>query len=75
MALKSQRPSAHQHPNTGKLQALMATSGAKKRLNAEVEVKLYQRIRRRALDEDSTVSEITRRLWLAYLDGDINTFK
>jgi hypothetical protein len=45
------------------------TEQPKKRLNADVEVSLYRRIKARAVDEDRTISEITRQLWIEYLSN------
>lgn len=41
----------------------------KKRLNAEVESSLYRRIKTQAVViEDRSISEITRELWIEYLN-------
>ncbi len=40
----------------------------KARLNCEMEKTLYKRIQLRAIEEERTVSKITRQLWLEYLD-------
>ena len=39
----------------------------KKRLNVEIEVSLYRRMKARAVAEDRTISDITRQFWLEYL--------
>jgi hypothetical protein len=39
----------------------------KKRLNVEIEVSLYRRMKARAVAEDRTISAITRQFWLEYL--------
>lgn len=40
----------------------------KARLNCEMEKTLYKRIQLRAIEEERTVSKITRQLWLDYLE-------
>lgn len=40
----------------------------KTRLNCEMDKTLYKRIQKRAIDEERTVSKITRQLWLEYLE-------
>jgi hypothetical protein len=66
MALSAKRPSRSQSAKAAAL-AAVADTGKKRRLNAEVDEALYKQIRRCALEEDSSISEITRRLWLEYL--------
>ena len=58
MSLSAKRPS------TLKDRLLQETDQPKKRLNADVEVSLYRRIKAKAVDEDRTISEITRQLWI-----------
>ena len=43
------------------------TSGRARRLSVEVGVALARRIKIHAAQEDRTISEITRELWVAYL--------
>jgi hypothetical protein len=62
--LKAQRPSKNKEKL---LQNVIEAKGAAKRLNAEVDPQLYKRIKSRALQEDRSVSDITRQLWLEYL--------
>lgn len=69
MALSVKRPSGERHPNANKLQDIIETGGPKKRLNAEVEAALYKRIKQQSLNEDRSISEITRQLWLEYLSN------
>jgi hypothetical protein len=66
MALSAKRPSRSQSAKAAAL-AAVADTGKKRRLNAEVDEALYKQIRQRALDENTTVSEITRQLWVEYL--------
>jgi hypothetical protein len=51
------------------LQQAQETDQPKKRLNADVEASLYRRITAKAVDEDRTISEITRQLWIEYLSN------
>lgn len=44
----------------------------KKRLNVEIEVSLYRRMKARAVAEDRTISDITRQFWLEYLSATSN---
>ena len=60
--LKAERPSKKE-----KLLQAVQEGAPKKRLNVELEAALYKRIRARALEEDRSVSEITRQLWIEYL--------
>lgn len=61
--LNAERPSRKKD----KLRQAVQEEAPKKRLNVEVEAALYKRIRARALEEDRSVSEITRELWIKYL--------
>jgi hypothetical protein len=38
-----------------------------RRLNADIEAGLYRRMKAQAVAEDRTLTEITRELWLEYL--------
>jgi hypothetical protein len=49
------------------LHEVQSANEPKKRLNADVEASLYRRIKAQALQEDRTVSEMTRQLWCDYL--------
>jgi hypothetical protein len=66
MSLSAKRPS---RLKDRLLQEVQETEQPKKRLNADVEVSLYRRIKARAVDEDRTISEITRQLWIEYLSN------
>lgn len=61
--LKAERPSRKKE----KLLAAVQEGAPKKRLNVEVDAALYRRIRARALEEERSVSEITRQFWIEYL--------
>jgi hypothetical protein len=62
--LKVQRPSKQKDRL---LQEVLETGESKKRLNAVVEAALYKRIKACAVEEDRSISDITRALWLEYL--------
>lgn len=62
--LKVQRPSRQKDHL---LQEIRQTERAKRRLNAAVEASLYKRIKARAVEEDRSISDITRALWIEYL--------
>lgn len=64
MSLSAKRPSRMKEHL---LHEVQSAHGPKKRLNADVEASLYRRIKVQALQEDRTVSEMTRQLWLDYL--------
>ena len=66
MSLSAKRPS---RLKDRLLQQVQETEQPKKRLNADVEVSLYRRIKAKAVDEDRTISEITRQLWIEYLSN------
>lgn len=64
MALTAKRPSrAKEHL----LHEVTSDDEPKKRLNVVVEQSLYSRMKRRAVDDQESISEITRRLWIEYL--------
>jgi hypothetical protein len=64
MSLSSKRPSTLK----GRLlREVQETAGPTKRLNADIDAALYRRIKARALEEDRTVADLTRELWLEYL--------
>ena len=66
MSLSAKRPS--KTIKTKLLEDVTDTQEKKKRLNAEVESSLYQRIKAQAVVvEDRSISEITRELWIDYL--------
>ena len=64
MSLSAKRPS---RLKDRLLQQVQETEQPRKRLNADVEASLYRRIKAKAVDEDRTISEITRQLWIEYL--------
>ncbi|WP_239807049.1 hypothetical protein [Croceicoccus hydrothermalis] len=49
------------------MQDIQEGSEKKRRLNAEIEDSLYRRIKVRAAEENRTISEITRQLWVEYM--------
>ena len=63
MALSAKRPSQKERL----LAEVTTPPERKKRLNAEVEAELYQRIKLQAVREDRSISDITRTLWIEYL--------
>lgn len=65
--LNTQRPSRQKDPKEKLLREVQEARESKKRLNADVEASLYKRIKARAVEEDSSISDITRRLWIEYL--------
>lgn len=60
---KSQRPTQEQTKQ--ELQRVRADEA--RRLNVPVEPDLYKAMKRRAVEEDRSISEITRELWREYL--------
>lgn len=67
MALSAKRPSRGEEARQRILHEVAGTAGKKKRLNAEIEETLYRRIKMKAVEEDRSVSDITRALWIEYL--------
>jgi hypothetical protein len=65
MALSTKRPSAAKERL---LQDIQETAVPLRRLNTDIEATLYRRMKARAVQEDRTLSEITRELWLEYLE-------
>ncbi len=67
MSLSAKRPS--KTIKSKLLEDVIDTQEKKKRLNAEVESSLYRRIKAQAVVvEDRSISEITRELWIEYLN-------
>lgn len=64
MTLSTKRPSA---AKDRLLKELRETAPPLRRLNADIEADLYRRMKARAVQEDRTLSAITRELWLEYL--------
>jgi hypothetical protein len=65
MALSTKRPSAEKHRL---LQEVRESAPPLRRLNADIEADIYRRMKARAVQEDRTLSAITRELWLKYLE-------
>ena len=65
MSLSAKRPTKNIKAQL--LEDVKDTKAPKKRLNADIEADLYRRIKSRAVMEDQTVSDITRKLWIDYL--------
>ena len=63
MPLSTKRPSAKERL----LNEVRRTGGKLKRLNIDMDADLYRRMKRQAVEEDRTLSEITRELWIEYL--------
>lgn len=63
MPLSTKRPSAKERL----LSEVRGTGGKLKRLNIDMDADLYRRMKRQAVEEDRTLSEITRELWAEYL--------
>ena len=66
MSLSAKRPSKNIKEQL--LQDVKNTNEPKKRLNADVEASLYRQIKYKAVMEDRSISDITRQLWLNYLE-------
>jgi hypothetical protein len=64
MALSTKRPSAERQRL---LDDVRETAVPTRRLNADIELPLYRRMKARAVAEDRTLAAITRELWLEYL--------
>lgn len=69
MALNSKRPSRDRSEVAEKIKADLVGQGADKpkRLNVIVDESLLRRMKRHALNEDKTISEITRELWITHM--------
>lgn len=67
MALTAKRPSRGDEARKRIMQDIKDGSKKKRRLNAEIEDSLYRRIKIRAAEENRTISEITRELWIEFL--------
>ena len=63
MPLSTKRPSAKERL----LSEVMETGSRMRRLNIDMDADLYRRMKRQAVEEDRTLSEITRELWTEYL--------
>lgn len=69
MSLSARRPSKVKDQL---VQEVQGTHLPKKRLNADVEASLYRRIKAQAVNEDRSISDITRTLWIEYLSKHTN---
>ncbi len=67
MSLSAKRPS--KSIKSELLKDVQDTTEPKKRLNTEIEAGLYRRIKSRAVLEDRSISDITRELWIDYLNA------
>ena len=67
MALSSKRPSRRDETKDKLLSEVTETTERKRRLNAEIEDRLYRKIKARAAEDGRTISDITRELWVEYL--------
>jgi hypothetical protein len=63
MPLSTKRPSAKERL----FKQVQETGSGTKRLNIDIDAGLYRRMKRQALEEERSLSEITRELWVAYL--------
>jgi len=61
-------PISTTRPSKARLKKSLFDDSEKTRLNCEMEKTLYKRIQKRAIDEERTVSKITRQLWVEYLE-------
>jgi hypothetical protein len=66
MALSTKRPSAEKAKQR-LLEEVQATAVRTRRLNADIELPLYRRMKAQAVAEDRTLAAITRELWIEYL--------
>lgn len=69
MALTAKRPSKGDEARRRIMQDVTETSEKKRRLNAEIEDSLYRRIKIRAAEEGRSISDVTRTLWIEYLNN------
>lgn len=67
MALTAKRPSRGDEARKRIMHDIKEGSEKKRRLNVEIEDSLYRRIKIRAAEENRTISEITRELWIEFL--------
>ena len=66
MSLSAKRPSKNIKDKL--LLDIQNNNIPKKRLNAEVEAGLYKQIKTKAVMEERSISDITRQLWIDYLN-------
>lgn len=65
--LSTNRPSKANKTREKLLQDVTETAKKMRRLNTDIEESLYKKIKLRAIEEDRSISEITRQLWVEYL--------
>lgn len=68
MALSAKRPSKGDENRKRILDEVTEVVEKKRRLNAEIEEALYRKIKVKAAEDDRTISDITRSLWIEYLN-------
>ena len=68
MGLSSKRPSRGDEARQRILHEITDVNEKKKRLNAEIEESLYKRIKMKSVEEERSISDITRDLWSEYLN-------
>jgi hypothetical protein len=66
MSLTAKRPSRGEETKEKLIQNLTVDEGTA-RLNADIEKSLYRKIKIRCAEEDRSISDITRQLWIEYL--------
>ncbi|MGI9484476.1 MAG: hypothetical protein ACR2RF_01050 [Geminicoccaceae bacterium] len=67
MVLRANRPSKGDEARKRIMEDVTETSEQKRRLNVDVEKSLYRRIKTKAVEEERSISDITRELWVDYL--------
>lgn len=67
MALTAKRPTRRDETKVKLMAEVTDVAERKRRLNAEIEDRLYRRIKARAAEDGRTISDITRSLWVEYL--------
>lgn len=67
MTLSAKRPSKGDETRKRLMKEVTGATEKTKRLNAPVEESLYKRIKARALEDEKSIAEITRKLWIEYL--------
>ena len=68
MSLSTKRPSHREDTRDRFMRQATGTAEGKRRLNAVIDESTYRRIKIKAAEEGRTVSEITRNLWIEYLN-------
>lgn len=68
MALSAKRPSKGEETRQKIMQDVTEAGEKKRRLNADFEESLYKRMKFKSVDEGRSIAEITRALWIEYLD-------